>query len=96
MSVLRVQTFGYEDRAYDGLSHGVLVVEESKLVAEEEDSIRVLWSDEDEEGDDYVVDLILPLRDEPGRPPRVAVHFSEPHPVGAPRAAAPWLDGALR
>ena len=30
-----VQNFGCQDRAYDGHSHGVLVVEESKLVAEE-------------------------------------------------------------
>ncbi len=96
MRVPPVQIFSSEDRWYDGLDHGVLVVEESKLVAAEEDPIHVLWDDEDERGDDYIIELILPLRDEPGSPPRVAVHFSEPHPVGAPRTAAPWLDGALR
>ncbi len=53
------------------------------LVAGEEDSIRVLYGDEGEEGDDYVVDLLLPLRDRPGPPLRVAVWFSEPH-------SAPW------
>ena len=78
MSVPPVQTFGDDHRVHDGLSHGILVVEESG------DPIRVLWGDEDEEGDDYVVDLILPLRDQPGHPPRVAVCSSEPNSAPYP------------
>ncbi len=77
MRVPPVQTFEHEDRVYDGLSDGVLVVEESRLVAEEEDPIRVLIGDDGEEGDDYFVNAILPLREETDSPPRVAVFFSE-------------------
>ena len=43
MSVQPVQTFEDESRVYDGLSHGVLVVEESRLMAKVEDPIRVLY-----------------------------------------------------
>ena len=68
MRVPPVQIFSSEDRWYDGLDHGVLVVEESKLVAAEEHPIHVLWGDEDEEGDDYVVDLIPPPSGRAGSP----------------------------
>ena len=43
MSVQPAQTFEDESRVYDGLSHGVLVVEESRLMAKVEDPIRVLY-----------------------------------------------------
>ena len=45
MSVQPVQTFEDESRVYDGLSHGVLVVEESRLMAKVEDPIRVLYEE---------------------------------------------------
>ena len=77
MSVPPVQTFGYEDRVYDGLSHGVLVVEEARLVAEEEDPIRVRIDDDGEEGDDYFVGKILPLGEAADGRTRVAVFFSD-------------------
>ena len=77
MDLQPIQTFSNEDRYYDGLSHGILVVEESRLAAKVEDPIRVLIGDDGEEGDDYTVKTILPLRDEPSVPPRVAVYFSE-------------------
>ena len=77
MRVPPVQTFEHEYRVYDGLSDGVLVVEESRLVAEVEDPIRVLIGDDREDGDDYVVNAVLPLREEPDCQPQVAVCFSE-------------------
>ena len=74
---MSVQMFNNEDRVYDGYSRGVLVLEESRLAAEEGDPIHVRYGDEDGEVDDYFVNCILPLRDEPGKPARVAVYFSE-------------------
>ena len=68
-----VQTFCSDDRWHDALDHGVLVVEESKLVAEEWDPIRVLNGAEDEDGNDYFVEFILPLGKETGRQPRVCM-----------------------
>ena len=56
---------------------GVLVVAKSGLVAEVGDAIRVLWDDENEEGDNYFVHCILDLGNEPGERPRVAVYFSD-------------------
>ena len=77
MDLQPIQTFSYEDRYYDGLSHGILVVEESRLAAKVEDRIRVLIDDDGEEGDDYTVNAILPLRDEPDGRQQVAVFFSQ-------------------
>ena len=77
MSVATVQTFTSEDRVYDGLSQGVLVVDESILMAEVDDPIRVLYGDDVDESDDYVVRLILRLRLEPTGNPRVAIYFSD-------------------
>ena len=75
-----VQTFGSDDRWHDAFDHGVLVVEAAKFVAEEGDPIRVLYGDEDEDGDDYFVEFILPLGKETGSPPRVCVGFSDSDP----------------
>ena len=77
MNMPPVQTFNYEDRIYDGLSHGVLVVEESSLLADVADPIRVLYGDDGEECDDYIVHLILRLQTEENGSPRVAVYFSD-------------------
>ena len=75
-----VQTFCSDDRWHDALDHGVLVVEASKLVAKEEDRIRLLYGDQDEDGDDYFVEFILPLGKKTGSPPRVCVLFSDSDP----------------
>ena len=57
-----VQTFSYEDRVLDMLDHGALIVPEQRLRAEEGDRIRVLLDDDgSEEGDDYFINLIVPL-----------------------------------
>ena len=55
MAKIAVQTFSDADRLYDGLSVGVLVVEESRVVANVRDRIRVRYLDEVEEADDYFV-----------------------------------------
>ena len=76
MTMTPVQTFSDEDRIYDGLSVGVFVVEESRLLANVGDPISVLYGDDVEEADDYLVHVILPLGADAASEPSVAVFFS--------------------